>query len=190
MFVETEGKKKEWFIGDCTISDFEVVFRKYYRQMYLYAYHFVMDEMEAEDIVQETFSIIWERRRKLPDQLNIQAYLYAAVKHASLKYFRRLKLTDQYHKRQVEALLLSFTNEEEDIGEEEEVVRAVRNAMDSLTEQQARIVRLHVTEGLTYDEIASQLNLSDNTVRTHLKRAYKILREHLSCFFVGISLFS
>lgn len=183
-------KKKECFLSEYTISDFEVVFRRYYRQMYLYAYNFVMDEMEAEDIVQETFSIIWERREKLPGQLNIQAYLYAAVRHACLKYFRRLKLTDQYQKRQVEALLLSFTYEEDEIHEEEEVIRAVRSAMDTLTEQQARIVRMHVSEGLTYHEIADQLNLSDNTVRTHLKRGYKILREHLSCFFVGFFIFS
>ena len=47
------------------------------------------------------------------------------------------------------------------------------------------VVRMHVAEGLTYQEIAAQLGLSDNTVRTHLKRAYKVLRDHLSCFLAG-----
>lgn len=168
------------------VTEFETVFKSFYRQLYLYAYHFVMDEMEAEDIVQETFSLIWERRHRLPENLDVRAYLYTSVKHACLKYFRHLKLTDQYQKKQVEALLISFT---EDVAEEDEIVTAVKKAMEKLTDQQAQIVKMHITEGLTYQEISVRLNLSDNTVKTHLKRAYKILREYLSCLFTGIPIF-
>ncbi len=178
------GKKSRTFLVDGeVVTDFEVVFRKFYRQLYLYAYNFVMDEMEAEDIVQETFSVIWERQDRLPEELDVRAYLYTSVKHACLKYFRRLKLTDAYRQKQVEALLVSFADEKE---EEDEIVVAVKRAMEKLTEQQARIVRMHVAKGLTYQEIAAQLGLSDNTVRTHLKRAYKVLRDHLSCFLAGL----
>lgn len=170
-----------------SLVEFENIFKHYYRQLFFYAYGFVMDEMEAEDIVQETFAIIWERRARLPESLDIQAYLYAAVKYACLKYFRRLKLSDKYHQRQIEAFLLSFAQDE--MEENEEIVLAVRRAKEKLTKQQLKIVELHISEGKKYEEIAAILELSENTVRTHLKRAYKILRENLAYIIPNLSLF-
>ena len=132
--------------------------------------------------MQSVFATMWEMRRRLPERLDVKAYLYSCVKHACLRYFRRLHLLDEYKKRQAEALVLSLADEEED-GEDEEMAAAVRKALGELSEQQRRIVELHVQEGKTYAEIAAMLRLSENTVRTHLKRAYKILRDNLSCFF-------
>ena len=75
---------------------------------------------------------------------------------------------------------------EVDDEEDQEIVCLVRKALDSLSEQQRKIVEMHVMEGKKYLEIAESLNLSENTIRTHLKRAYKILRENLSCLLPGI----
>ena len=55
--VDLRKKSRTFLVDGEVVTDFEVVFRKFYRQLYLYAYNFVMDEMEAEDIVQETFSV-------------------------------------------------------------------------------------------------------------------------------------
>ncbi len=175
--------------GKMSLSDFEAVFRSFYRRLYLYAYSFVMDEMEAEDIVQDAFSIIWERRGKLPEHLNIEAYLFASVKHACLKYFRRLKIVDDYKVKQAEALLFSFAGDDTVLEEDAEIAEAVKKAIQQLTPQQACIVELYVTEGLKYSEIAKTLDLSENTVKTHLKRAYKILREHLAPTSLGLLVF-
>ena len=125
----------------------------------------------ARDIDYSDF--ISERRFK--------TYLYASVKHACLRYFRRLRLLDEYKKRQAEALVLSFADD--DTGEDPELVECVQQALSRLSEQQRKIVELHVMEGKKYLEIAELLQLSENTVRTHLKRAYKILRENLASLF-------
>ena len=168
---------------DITAEVFERVYRACFRPLFLYAYGYVMDEPEAENIVQSVFTTMWEMRRRLPERLRVKAYLYTSVKHACLRYFQRLHLLDEYKKRQAEALVLSFAEEEDSGEEDEEVVRSVRAALAKLTDQQRKIVELHVQEGKKYNEIAEQLHLSENTVRTHLKRAYKILRDNLSCFF-------
>ena len=143
-------------------KEFEEVFRYYYRPLFLFAYGYVMDEGEA----------------------NLRAYLYSSVKHACLRYFKRLQLLDEYKKRQAEALVLSFADD--DIEDDRELIALVQKALSQLSEQQRRIVELHVMEGKKYLEIADLLQLSENTVRTHLKRAYKILRENLSCLFPNI----
>ena len=171
-------------IRTCSIKEFEVIFKTYYRPLFLFAYGYVMDEMEADDMVQNAFSSVCEIRERLPENLNLKAYLYASIKHACLRYFKRLQLTDEYKKRQAEALVLSFADDDEE--EDQEIVCLVRKALDSLSEQQRKIVEMHVMEGKKYLEIAESLNLSENTIRTHLKRAYKILRENLSCLLPGI----
>ena len=91
---------------------------------------------------------------------------------------------DEYKKRQAEALVLSFADD--DVEDDRELVALVQKALSQLSEQQRRIVELHVMEGMKYLEIADLLQLSENTVRTHLKRAYKILRENLSCLVLDI----
>ncbi|WP_065218359.1 MULTISPECIES: RNA polymerase sigma-70 factor [Butyricimonas] len=165
-------------------KEFESAFRYYYRPLFLFAYGYVMDEEEAENIVQSVFAGMWEKRKQLPENLNLKAYLYSSVKHACLRYFRRLRLLDEYKKRQAEALVLSFADDE--VEDDAELVALVQQALSKLSEQQRKIVEMHVMEGKTYLEIAEQLELSENTVRTHLKRAYKILRENLSCLFLDI----
>ena len=93
-------------------KEFEEVFRYYYRPLFLFAYGYIMDEEEAENIVQSVFTEMWEKRGNLPGNLNLKAYLYSSVKHACLRYFRRLQLLDEYKKRQAEALVLSFADDE------------------------------------------------------------------------------
>lgn len=161
-------------------EEFEEVFRCLYRPLFLFAYGYLMDEDEAENIVQSVFTTMWENRKRLPEQLNLKSYLYSSVKHACLRYFRRLRLLDEYKKRQAEALVLSFADD--NVEDDKELVALVQNALSQLSEQQRKIVEMHVMEGKKYLEIAAELELSENTVRTHLKRAYKILRENLSCF--------
>ena len=139
-------------------KEFEEVFRYYYRPLFLFAYGYVMDEGEAENIVQSVFTEMWEKRKNLPE--------------------------NEYKKRQAEALILSFADD--DIEDDRELIALVQKALSQLSEQQRRIVELHVMEGKKYLEIADLLQLSENTVRTHLKRAYKILRENLSCLFPNI----
>ena len=80
-------------------KEFEEVFRYYYRPLFLFAYGYVMDEGEAENIVQSVFTEMWEKRKNLPENLNLRAYLYSSVKHACLRYFKRLQLLDEYKKQ-------------------------------------------------------------------------------------------
>lgn len=165
-------------------NEFEKVFQYYYRPLFLFAYGYVMDEEEAENIVQSVFTVMWEKRKSLPLNLNLKSYLYSSVKYACLRYFKRLQLLDEYKKRQAEALILSFADD--DVENDNELISLVQHALSQLSEQQRKIVELHVMEGKKYLEIANLLQLSENTVRTHLKRAYKILRENLSCLVLGI----
>lgn len=165
-------------------ADFEVIFKIHYRSLFLFAYGYVMDEMEAEDIVAGVFSQLWEKRKSLPREEELKPYLYASVKYSCIRYFKRLQLTDDYRKRQAEALILSLAEEKED----NELTLLVKKALESLSDNQRTVVEMHVMKGMKYAEISEVMNISENTIRTHLKRAYKILRFYLKDTIPGIFL--
>ncbi|MDE5639684.1 MAG: RNA polymerase sigma-70 factor [Odoribacter sp.] len=163
-------------------SEFEAVFKSHYRALFLFAYGYVVDEMEAEDIVSGVFSLLWEKRKNLPPEEELKPYLYASVKYACLRYFKRLQLTDDYRKRQAEAFILSFAEEKN----ENELTFLVKKALECLSDNQRKIVEMHVMKGMKYAEISEAMNISENTIRTHLKRAYKVLRFYLKDTLPGI----
>lgn len=140
--------------------------------------------MEAEDIVSGVFSQLWEKRKNLPPEEELKPYLYASVKYACLCYFKRLQLTDDYRRRQAEAFILSFAEEEN----EDKLTLLVKKALGSLSDNQRKIVEMHVMKGMKYAEISEAMNISENTIRIHLKRAYKILRFYLKDTLPGIFL--
>ena len=72
-----------------------------------------------------------EKRKNLPENLNLRAYLYSSVKHACLRYFKRLQLWDEYKKRQAEALVLSFADD--DIEDDRELIALVQKALSQLS---------------------------------------------------------
>ena len=76
------------------------------------------------------FSRVWEKRKKQPPEEELKPYLYASVKYACLRYFKRLQLTDDYRKRQAEAFVLSFAEEKN----ENELTLLVKKALGSLSE--------------------------------------------------------
>ena len=165
-------------------SEFEAIFKSHYKSLYVFAYGYVMDEMEAEDIVSGVFSLLWEKRKNLPPKDELKPYLYASVKYACLRYFKRLQLTDDYRRRQAEALILSFAED----GDDDELALLVKKALGGLSDNQRKIVEMHVMKDMKYTEISETMNISENTVRTHLKRAYKILRFYLKDALPGIFL--
>ena len=71
-------------------KEFEEVFRYYYRPLFLFAYGYVMDEEEAENIVQSCFTVMWEKRKKLPEKRKISCNLFLPRCGRNEKICRRI----------------------------------------------------------------------------------------------------
>lgn len=169
-------------------NDFELIFKKYYHQLYSYAYNFVMEEMLAEDIVQDAFFKLWEIRKKMNSYHNIRAYLYMIVKNLCLKYFKRQQLTDKYLEKQSESHTLSYFDDF-DFEEVNELEIKINKAKKRLSAGQLKIIDLYIKEEKSYKEISEILDISVNTVKTQLRRAYQKLRDDLSSLSINIILF-
>ena len=157
------------------------LYRFYYGALCNYSSSIINETSVAEDIVQECLIMIWKSDLNFQNIKILSSYLYKSVYNNTLKYIRDKKVED---KRKSEwSSTLSET--EDDIfymAAEEDVIRKLRAALALLPDQRKTILQLSL-EGYSVQEIALQLEISINTVKTQKKRAYSFLKENLKQYF-------
>lgn len=156
---------------------YEIVFKKYYPKLVVFVCRHLGDQDVAKDVVQDIFFKLFENSYSLPDGFNLKSWLYKVARNAAVDYLRHLQVVDHHKFLMGEAMLAS---EEMDEEIDEDVYNRVNQAIESLPEQCRLIIKLNVIEGKKYLEIAEELDISINTIRTQVSRGYKKLREILS----------
>lgn len=177
---------------------FDQIFRIYYKPMCVVVSQIVMDRDAVEEVVDDVFLGIWEKREQLPEIRNFGDYLFVTTRNASLNYIRnngsgsggRLpwsvvrRFSDIVDKAFVDANNpLDFLLQEQ-LGEE------ARKAMAYIPDKSRNVFLKSRMEGKSYQEIARELDISVNTVRYHMKLALRILRKHLSKFLMVLVFFA
>jgi RNA polymerase sigma-70 factor (ECF subfamily) len=143
-----------------------------------FANRYINDIHIAENIVQDIFFKLWEKRSRLNPDSNIKSYIFTAVKNHALKYLRHY---DVVKRSETELKSISLTvKTPEDFLHEKEFAQSVQNAINELPERCRLIFSMNRFDQLTYAEIASVLNISIKTVETQMGRALKFLRKHLT----------
>jgi len=160
-------------------SAFKELYRLYYAALCRFAYKYVGDIAQSEDIVQDTLLKIWEQREKLSGLASLKSYLYSAVKNSCLNYLEHQKVVNKYTENvSVEINLLSLQYEDISFDEDEFFLEnQLLAAIDDLPKQCGEIFKMKYLEGLRTKEIATQTNLSPRTVEAHVFNALKTLRE-------------
>jgi RNA polymerase sigma-70 factor (ECF subfamily) len=160
------------------ITAFEMLFRTYYQPLCNYAFTFVQDHDEAEEIVQSTFLQVWEKRDVLEIRTGVKPYLYAMVRNASLNVIKHEKVKQQHMAVEIAMGERSVESVSRTVMASELEAR-IYNAMEALPEQCRLVFKLSRFEELKYSEIAEQLNISIKTVENHMGKALRIMREQL-----------
>lgn len=167
------------------IDAFEIIFKRYYKKLCIYAEDFVKEKSMAEEIVSDVFYKIWENKENLNITKSLQAYLFTSVQNTSIKYLEHLKVLKKYNEFATAALqnkeLLYSSNDNYPIANliSKEIESEINSAIQALPEQCRQIFCMHRFNDLSYEEIAGKLDLSINTVRTQMMRALKKLKESL-----------
>ena len=171
-----------------------------FEQFYItwYAREYVHSESDAENIIQDVFLHLYERRDLMDAYTNLTAYLFTSIKNRCLDYLRKWVLEqetaqgvqdefDMELRIKYDSLEIFNTqfSDETDIGE------LLDNALQKLPERCRNIFIMNKLEGKKQKEIAEELNLSINTVESQMGIAYKKLREELKdCLPLFIFLFA
>ena len=169
---------------------FKVVFDTFYPRLLRFAKEYVGDRFEAENILQDVFLKLWEKRALLPADINLQAYLLTMVKNKCMDFLKHRQVVEHISVDWETAALKEtsfnyyaisrFEPEQMDV---ESVEWIVENAINNLPEQCRKAFELSRYEGLKYKEIADKMGVSVKTVETHISNALKILRVTLKDLF-------
>lgn len=157
---------------------FRELFSRYWRDMYITAYRRVKNQQEAEDIVQEVFTSLWERRERLEIGGPVENYLHKAVKYQVIKWI------DQNRRRAdaVEHLFRRMSLMEETIInslQAAEMKETIAKTIEEFPENMKKIFLLRAEE-YTVAEIAEALGLAEQTVKNNTTGALNRLRIVLS----------
>ena len=172
--------------------DFESIYTLYYSKLKRYVLNYVLDENDAEDIVHDIFTELWEKREGFSSHGNIFAYLYLATKNRCLNFLKRKNLLKGVKEQITTQLKLNQATLEWDdtaVYSTEDVEQAIEHALEKLPERCRRIFVMSRFEGKKHQDIARELNITVNTVETQMGVAYKKLRVELKRFQFLLILF-
>ena len=169
--------------GDRTA--FKQVFDSYFNALCAFCNKYLNNQSETEDTVQEVFVSFWEHKKDF-DHINaIKAFLYTSVRNKCLNQLKR-RLVRQKHES---ALIYELESEQFFINHviEEDTFNRLYSEIKSLPDSSQKIMLLSL-KGLKNREIAQQLDISENTVKTQKKIAYAKLRTKISGAAIAILL--
>lgn len=158
------------------IVTFKEIFIPMNRLLYGQALRMLRDPLEAEDIVQDVYVRLWERRSELSGVDNPQAYAVTMLKNRCLNRLNSQRFTEAIDSMQFE----SESDMPSDQVELRDRVGAVMNLIEELPDRQRQVILMHDVDGYPNEEIERVTGLSADNVRQLLSRARRFIRNHFS----------
>lgn len=139
----------------------------------MYSNNFLPLKAECEDVVQDIFIKIWEKKMSFPDEVSVKIYLYKSVRNKCYNIIKHKKVKEKH----ASSILRSLDDDNLFLKQilKEEVVRTLYKAISVLPERKKEIIKLSL-RGLRNIEISENLGIKLQTVKTLKSQAYKILR--------------
>ena len=180
---KTDKELIKSFLSGEDDGSFEILIKKYLKDVYSFAYHFSSNKAEAEDITQETFVKVWKNIKKFDGERSFKTWIFSIAKNTAIDYFRKKK-----------SVPFSFLDNEETGTEFADTVRDETPLQDELAELSMmkdkldvaikrlpeiykNIIFLRYSEDLTFEEISEVYGESINTVKSRYRRGMIALKE-------------
>ncbi|MDC7217837.1 MAG: RNA polymerase sigma-70 factor [Spirochaetales bacterium] len=157
---------------------FEQLYHRYSKPLYWKINSMVKQPEEADELLQELFVKVWEKRERLNINQSFEAYLYRIAQRMAVDHFRSLETKARLH-TQVELGAEKETESAEENYINRETQSLLNDAIAQLPSQRKRAFILCKIEGKSHQEAADLMGISPNTVHNHLVKAVSTVREYL-----------
>lgn len=164
--------------GADTTVVFERVFKEHFKNLHAYACSILKDSDDAEEMVQNVFYKLWEKKEKISELQSVPAYLYRSVYNECMNFVKHEKVKTAYEAHAVHHG--DIASDAQDTARAKELERRLSEAMNSLPEQCRTIFQMSRFEEMKYREIADKLGLSVKTIENQMGKALKIMRTQLA----------
>lgn len=163
---------------------FESLYYKYSGGVYGNMLRFVKSPAIAEELLQDLFQRVWEKRSSIDPNKSFKSFLFTIAKHLVYDFFRR-----EVKRRDMEAYLIavsstSYTHIAEALATKE-TVREIERALEQLPPKRKLIYTLCKIEGKSYEEVSRLLGISTATISDHIVKATKSVKNHVSSHIAG-----
>jgi RNA polymerase sigma-70 factor (family 1) len=159
------------------VPAFNSLYHKYSGRLYRFAYGYLKSEEEAEELVQEVFTIIWEKRKELKEDLSFKSFLFTIAFNIIRKHFRTKSYLSKY--------LKSGINSESNIQTLNNInynslYKFIFELVDQLPDRRKEIFVKSRVHGYSIKEISEELRISHKTVENQLTSSLKFIRTTLN----------
>ena len=161
---------------------FECLYNQLWEKLYSVSFNYVREKAAAQEIVQDVFLNLWEKRKRLYDVQDIGAFAMRAVKNRIYDHFDKKAIQDLYLLRAAQTMSKPVNTTQQQV-EYNETFKLIDTEIDKLPETTKKIFRLSRFDRFTNEEIASTLKLSVKSVEYHITQALKQLR--LTMGYIG-----
>lgn len=159
------------------IQAFNELFGYYGPRLYHFSYRYIRSESECEELVQEVFTRVWEKRSELKEDLSFRSYIFTIAFNIIRKYFRSCILAKSYYESGMVDDFQLETSQKINFN-------SLKGRLDGLVSmlplRRREIFMKSRMEGLSIREIADEMQISKKTVENQLTEALKFIRSHLT----------
>lgn len=160
-------------------ESFRKIYECYQGKVFLFAFRLTKSKSEAEEVVQEVFVRLWEKREQIKIERNLNNYVLTIAKNLVLDGLKKAAYDKTMQQKMYENMQ-ALQNTSVDQLIEKELARFYQQAVDRLSPRQKVVFKLSREEELSYEEIAEKLGVSKNTVRNQVSDSLKSIREYLT----------
>lgn len=164
------------------------LYYRYWDKLLVVAGNHIDDYDIAEESVQDVFFSLWKRRHDLDLKYSLSTYLSVAIKYRVIsqqdkqyRYLKNIESSSEVNDSQ-------FSPSADEMMLEKEIMQKIESSIDRLPEKCRIIFRMNREEGKSYKQIATELDVSEKTVETHMSKAIKHLRSDLTCISPAVIL--
>lgn len=171
---------------------FRFIFDKYYDYLCLITDSYLRDNFISETIVGEIIYNLWEIKESVDIKYSLRSYLVRSVKNRCINYLqqeyvqREVSINQYEDKAAIEELFFIESKHPLESLLEQELENKINEVINSLSPECRQVFRMSRFDNMKYEEIASTLNISVNTVKYHMKNALMKLRAELKDYVISI----
>jgi RNA polymerase sigma-70 factor, ECF subfamily len=157
---------------------FDSLYKRYSNRLYKFAFSILKSTEESENILQDVFLNLWEKRHNVEKESSVKYYIFTITYNSAISLIRKKAKESQFfdHLKSLQDINQDMPSLELEYNE---LTTALKDIINLLPQRQKEVYLLHKEEGLKYQEIAERLNISVNTIETHMSRALKTIQDKL-----------
>jgi len=166
----------------------DVLYSAYSKRLYKFAFSYLKTEEDASDVVQNVFISLWEKRKTLKEDTNLEAYLFTVARNSVLSIFRK-KISEKTYLEYLRQVSVTCYNGNEEQIDFNNLSERINELVEQLPEQRRLIFKMNKEKGKGNKAIAEELHISVKTVEDHLTKARRFLKKNMEGYGLAATLF-